>query len=254
MAQDAELVIGKNTQAKLALGLRVKGVDAKHPLYETLKDLGEPMPELACLEQHLVGKFGMIFSNKSVFDLKSAITTNRRSAPAKTGDISRVEVMVPPGSTGMDPSQISFFHALQITTKINKGMIEIQKEVRVLVPGQKVGASESALLAKMNIQPFSYGMEIVQVMDEGAMLDPSVVEFDPSTLIEKFQGGVSNLTALSLETGYIIPSAVPHMIMNAFKNVAAVAVETGYKLAALEAAQAAGAQTSSNTGAAKAEV
>ena len=91
-------------------------------------------------------------------------------------------------------------------------------------------------------------------MDEGNMLDPSIIDFDPSTLLEKFQAGVSNLTALSMETGYIIPSAVPHMIMNAFKNVAAVAVETGYKLEALEAAQAAGAQqAASGQGAAKEE-
>lgn len=135
MAQDAELVIGKNTQAKVALELRIGGVPQDHQLYEDLKDFGEPMPELKVLKNHLKGKFGMIFSNKSVFDLKSTIMSNRRSAPAKPGDISRVEVIVPPGSTGMDPSQISFFHALQITTKINKGMIEIQKDVKVLSPG-----------------------------------------------------------------------------------------------------------------------
>lgn len=45
------------------------------------------------------------------------------------------------------------------------------------------------------------------------------------------------------------------MIMNAFKNVAALAVETDYKLAALDAAMAAGSQTqAANTGAAKVEV
>jgi len=37
-----------------------------------------------------------------------------------------------------------------------------------------------------------------------------------------------------METGYLIPCAVPHVIMNAFKNVAAIAMETGYKLDALE--------------------
>lgn len=82
-----------------------------------------------------------------------------------------VEVIIPPGPTGMDPSQISFFHALQITTKINKGMIEIQKEVKVLVPGQIVAASEAALLEKMNLRPFSYGMSILEVYDDGALLD-----------------------------------------------------------------------------------
>lgn len=128
----------------------------------------------------------MIFTNKSVFDLKSIILNNRRQAAAKCGDISSVEVIIPPGPTGMDPSQISFFHALQITTKINKGMIEIQKDVKVLSPGQKVGASEADLLAKMNILPFSYGMDIKTVYDEGTILEKSMIDFDPSTLISKF--------------------------------------------------------------------
>lgn len=43
-----------------------------------------------------------------------------------------------------------------------------------------------------------------------------------------------------METGYVIPTAVPHMIINAFKNLAAVSMETGYKLDALEAAKNAG--------------
>lgn len=45
------------------------------------------------------------------------------------------------------------------------------------------------------------------------------------------------MTALSLESGYIVPMAVPHMIINAFKNVCGIALETDYKLEALEAAK-----------------
>jgi large subunit ribosomal protein LP0 len=236
------LVIGKRTQIGVALNLRINPLPEDSEFYEDLAQYGDAMPELNKLKALMVGKFGMIFSNKSVFDLKSIILENRRKAFAKPGDISQCEVVVPPGPTGMDPSQISFFHALQITTKINKGMIEIQKDVKVLVPGQKVGASEADLLAKMNIQPFSYGMEIRNVYDDGTILEKSIIDFDPSTLIDIFQSGVAKINAISLETGYVVKSAVPHMIMNAFKNVAAIAVETGYKLDALEAAQSAGAQ------------
>jgi len=254
LQQEAELVIGKRTQITVALKLRTANLPEDSEFYEDLAQYGtEAMPALNKLKPLMVGKFGMIFTNKSVFDLKGLILENRRKAVAKPGDISQCEVIVPPGPTGMDPSQISFFHALQITTKINKGMIEIQKEVQVLTPGQKVGASEADLLQKMNIMPFSYGMEIRDVYDDGSVLDKSIIDFDPSTLLEKFQAGVANLNAVSLETGYIVKSAVPHMIMNAFKNVAALALETGYKLDALEAAQAAGAQQQAATGAVQKE-
>lgn len=62
------------------------------------------MLELKNLRELLVGKFGMIFSNKSVFDLKDIVITNRRKATAKAGAISTCDVIIPPGSTGMDPS------------------------------------------------------------------------------------------------------------------------------------------------------
>jgi large subunit ribosomal protein LP0 len=62
------------------------------------------MTELKNLRPLLVGKFGMIFSNKSVFDLKHIIAGNRRKANAKAGAVSTCDVIIPPGSTGMDPS------------------------------------------------------------------------------------------------------------------------------------------------------
>jgi len=57
-------------------------------------------------------------------------------------------------------------------------MIEILKEVKVLVKGQKVGNSEASLLAKMNLKPFSYGMELLKVYDDGTIIEPTV--FDSS--------------------------------------------------------------------------
>lgn len=42
---------------------------------------------------------------------------------ARVGTVSPIDLVIPPGPTGMDPSQISFFHALQISTKIQKAQI-----------------------------------------------------------------------------------------------------------------------------------
>lgn len=112
MTAGAELVIGKNTVIKKALSYRTAPLDPKMEDYEFFSRFGEPMTELKVLEPKLVGKFGMIFSHQSIFELKPIIFSNRRAAVAKPGDVSMVEVIIPPGSTGMDPSQISFFHAL----------------------------------------------------------------------------------------------------------------------------------------------
>ena len=53
--------------------------------------------------------------------------------------------------------------ALNIPTKINKGTVEIAADVQLIQEGNKVGASEATLLAKLGIKPFSYGLVIRQV-------------------------------------------------------------------------------------------
>jgi large subunit ribosomal protein LP0 len=82
----------------------------------------------------------------------------------------------------------------------------------------------------MNLKPFSYGMEILKVYDDGAIIAPEIISISPADLIAKFQQGVANITALSLELGVLTQLSVPHLLVNAFKNLAAIAIDTGYKL------------------------
>jgi len=141
----------------------------------------------------------------------------------------------------MDPSQISFFHALQISTKINKGQIEITKDYQVCYKGRRIGSSEIALLAKMNIKPFQYGMEVVGAYDNGAILSKEVCAITPEEILSKFHAGVKNLTALSLQTGIATELSVPHFVINAFKNLAAIGLQIDYKFKQIATAQAAAA-------------
>jgi len=46
-------------------------------------------------------------------------------APARAGALAPLDVVVPKQATPLGPEKTSFFQALQITTKITKGCIEI---------------------------------------------------------------------------------------------------------------------------------
>lgn len=86
------------------------------------------MDEFAVLKPILKTQCGYIFTNEPVFELKPRIEGLTIPAAAKVGQEAQCDVVIPPGPTGMDPSQISFFHALSITTKIVKGQIETIKD------------------------------------------------------------------------------------------------------------------------------
>lgn len=229
-----DMVCGKNTVVKKAIDIRLNAPKEDDQDYEFRKRLYTKIPQIEKILAFCKGKVGFIFSDAPVFDLKPIIEANRIPAPAKVGTISNIEFVIPPGPTGMDPSQISFFHTLNISTKIQKGQIEITKEFRVLEKGKKIGNSEAAILGKLNIKPFSFGMEILYVYDDGAILTPEVFNLDPEALIGKIRGAANHLAAISLQLGLPNSLSIPHMIRNGFKNIVAIALEADIKIKQLE--------------------
>nr|XP_025692537.1 60S acidic ribosomal protein P0-like [Arachis hypogaea] len=84
-------------------------------------------------------------------------------ALVRVGLVAPIDVVVLPDNTGLDPSQTSFFQVLNIPTKINKGTVEIITRVELIKKGDKVGSSEAALLSKLSIRPFSYGLIVLSM-------------------------------------------------------------------------------------------
>jgi len=181
-----------------------------------------------CLLEVLVGNVGVVFTTSDLKDLQSKIGTFRVGAPAKAGVIAPLSVTVPAGSTGMDPSQTSFFQTLNIATKINKGSIEILSDVVVVTVGDKVGASQAVLLQKLGIRPFTYGLEIHHVIEDGALFSPRVLNLTDADMMDAFSVGLRNVAAISLACDYATLASVPHSIINSYKNVLAIAIETDY--------------------------
>jgi len=174
----------------------------------------------------LVGNVGFIFTDGSFDEIVETLGTFTKGAAAKSGSISPVDVTIEAGNTGMDPSQTSFFQALNIPTKINRGTVEIVENVQVLSVGDKVGTSEAALLAKMGMKPFTYGLKAIQVFDNGSVFDPKVLDITDDDLIASAQAAIRNIAAFSFGANYPTVASIPHSIINGYKNILSVAIET----------------------------
>lgn len=117
---------------------------------------------------------------------------------------------------------------LNIPTKINKGTVEIITPVELIKKGDKVGSSEAALLSKLLIRPFSYGLVVISVYDNGSVFSPEVLDLTEDDLLNKFANGVSIVASFSLAISYPTLAAAPHMFINAYKNALSVAVASDY--------------------------
>ncbi|KAL0299269.1 UNVERIFIED_CONTAM: 60S acidic ribosomal protein P0 [Sesamum radiatum] len=210
---DSVVLMGKNTMMKRSIRMHSEKTGNKAILN---------------LIPLLVGNVGLIFTKGDLKEVSEEVAKYKVGAPARVGLVAPIDVVVPPGNTGLDPSQTSFFQVLNIPTKINKGTVEIITPVELIKKGEKVGSSEAALLSKLGIRPFSYGLVVLSVYDNGSVFSPEVLDLTEDDLIEKFALGVSMVTSLSLAIAYPTLAAAPHMFINAYKNVLAVAVATDY--------------------------
>jgi len=215
----AEVIFGKNTMMRKVLDQFLS------------ENEGHPM---GSLKEHMQGNVGLIFTNDpDLGRIKDIIVTNIVPAPARSGSVAPVNVVVPAGNTGMDPGQTAFFQALNIATKITRGLVEIINDVNLIEVGERVSPGQAALLKRLNIMPFSYGLKITQVYDNGATFDAKVLMLTADLLEAKLMGHVQSVSALCMEIGWPTLASLPHMISTNFQLMASVAIEVGYEFGAL---------------------
>ncbi|CAL8100161.1 unnamed protein product [Calicophoron daubneyi] len=207
----AEIVLGKNTLMKKVI----------HEQLVRNRNLEKIVP-------HVRENVGFVFTKADLHDIRDKLEANKVEAPAKAGTIAPCDVTVPAQNTGLGPEKTSFFQALNIPTKIARGSIEIISDIPLIRKGAKVGMSEATLLSMLKIYPFTYGLVITQVYDQGSVYDPEVMDISPEAIMEKFYSGVHSLVAVSLAIGYTIPAGVPHLLADGFKNLLSISVMTNY--------------------------
>ena len=156
------------------------------------------------------------------------IKNNRIQAPARAGAKSPVDVTVPAGYTGLEPSATTFFQALSINTKIVKGTVEIVTEKKVLSAGDTVDMSTATLLQKLNIKPFFYGLEIKYIFDNGAVFGAEILELTDDFFKENLTAAINNVTCLSLAAGIPTEASYPHFLTQAFKNLLSISLGTNF--------------------------
>jgi large subunit ribosomal protein LP0 len=129
----------------------------------------------------------------------------------------------------MEPGKTSFFQALGVPTKIARGTIEITADLKLVEAGTKVGASEATLLNLLNISPFTYGMGIYMIYDNGQTFEASVLDIEESQLLKAFTSAITTIASISLAANFPTLPSVMHSVVNSYKKVLSVAIETDYE-------------------------
>merc|ERR1719221_930706 len=180
--------------------------------------------------EFLVGNVGIIFTEGDLATVHAVILKFKKTAPARVGAIATCDVIIPSGNTGVDATDTSFFTALNIFTKINKGAVEIISDKTVIKSGERVGKSASNLLNKMKIKPFSYGLLVIKIFEDGVIYDSKILGLNDEDLEATTLIAVKNIAALSMALHIPTLATVPFMVLKGYKNILATALATEYDL------------------------
>lgn len=230
--------VGSNQMQQTRIALRGKGVVlmGKNTLIrKVLRERAEKNPAFESLLPYVYGNIGFVFTNGDLNALRAIVTANKVPAGAKTGVIAPIDVVIPPGPTGLDPGQTSFFQTLNIGTKIVKGSIEMTVASKVCTKGEKITASAVALLNKLNIRPFEYGITVETVYENGSTYSVKFLDMSEGDLVNMFTASANRVAAISFALGYINQATLPHSFGRTFRSIAALALEIGYDFDELKA-------------------
>ncbi|KAJ7592947.1 ribosomal protein L10-domain-containing protein [Mycena floridula] len=223
--------VGSNQMHQIRVALRGKGVvlmGKNTMVRRALRSILADQPQFERLLPHIKGNIGFVFTGGDLKEIRDLIVANKVAAPARAGAFAPKDVSVPAGNTGMEPGKTSFFQALGIPTKIARGTIEIVSDVKVVHAGTRVGSSEATLLNMLNISPFTYGLTVIQIFDQGNSFSPEVLDIDEQELVDRFLTGIKTIAAISLALKYPTIVSISHTLVNAYKNLLAISLATEF--------------------------
>ena len=182
------------------------------------------------IEEFIQGSTMLLFTVINPFKLARMIEQEKVPVPAKPGQVTDKEIVIPEGDTGITPGpMLSVFGKLRIPYEIRKGTVYVKKDTVVAKPGDVISTDLAGLLQQLGIMPFEVGLKLVAVLDRGVIIPRDQLLFDLDEFAADVATAAREAITLAAEIVFFaVPEAVELAIAQAERGIAAIASETGF--------------------------
>ena len=195
-----------------------------------LEEVINARPELEKVRPYLRDSIALIFSNENPFKLMKFFDRNRVDVAAKPGQIVQQEVWVSAGPTDFNPGPvISEFNSIGIKTSVQQGKVNIQKDVKILSPGDTVSDAQASIMSKLGLKPIRIGISLnFVVSEEGILYKEQDLLVDDTAILGQLKTAHQHALNLTIKLG--IPTKENIRILLNSRNQAArnLALKIGY--------------------------
>jgi large subunit ribosomal protein L10 len=187
------------------------------------------VPGIKNIIDELTGQCLLMFTNMSPFKLNVLLAKNKIMLPARGGDISSMDIVVPAKNTGIAPGpMLTEFKEAGIPTKIDQGTIWISKETIPVKKGEKINEKLASLLGKLDIKPVEAGIALYSALEEGLKYSEDELVVDVAKIREEFALAHQHAVSLSIEAAYVTPENIGQILSKAAQSAHSVSIESGF--------------------------
>jgi large subunit ribosomal protein L10 len=168
------------------------------------------------LEKHVTGAVAFVFSEQDPFALSKFLAENKTSAPAKGGQISPKDIVVPAMNTGVAPGPfISELAALKIPARVKGGVIHVTDDTVVVKAGDLISNAMAQMLTRLGVEPMELKLKLIAAFTDGTVLTSKDFDVDLETLFKEVVLGHQYAINLSINVGYPTRETIPLIIAKA---------------------------------------
>ena len=122
--------------------------------------------EILLLKEHILENCALAISDMEGYELAGILAQKKTPAAAKAGQESPEDIEVKAGPTDLVPGPaISELGAVGLQVAVEDGKLSIKKSKVIITKGQTINAGTASILQKLNIMPFTVGLEPIAIYD-----------------------------------------------------------------------------------------
>ena len=193
--------------------------------FEKISDL-QGIDKLSC---QLEGQCALMFTNISPFKLNLIFDQNKVFLPAKGGDITKTEIMIPSGDTGITPGPVlSEFKEANVPTKIDQGTIWVSRDTIVAKPGDVISTKLASLLSKLDIKPIEAGIVVNYAIADKLVFAEDDLRIDINEIKNELSRSYNESISLAVESSYFTRESMGYLLSKASRQAQSLALESNY--------------------------
>jgi large subunit ribosomal protein L10 len=181
------------------------------------------------LSSQLEGQCALMFTNISPFKLNLIFDKNKVFLLAKGGDITKTEIMIPSGDTGITPGPVlSEFKEANVPTKIDQGTIWVSRDTIVAKPTDVISTKLASLLSKLNIKPIEAGIVVNYAIADKLVFAEDDLRIDLNEIKNELGRSYNESISLAIESSYFTRESMGYLLSKASRQAQYLALESNY--------------------------